>query len=57
MRTPLDSLLGTPGQTPECRTITDDISVHWFALGAERCLCGQTEHRDDDDEDQAAPDA
>lgn len=40
-----DILLGSGPSLPECRVISHDISVHWFAITAkpgDACQCGKT---------------
>jgi hypothetical protein len=51
---PLSMLLGVPGDTPVCRILAEDITLHWWeteAAPGDPCLCGaQTmDERDDDD--------
>lgn len=42
-KNPIEVLLGSG--VPECRVISDDISVHWFKMTAkpgDACECGET---------------
>lgn len=42
--TALDGVLGKPGDPLQCRTIAEDISIHWWPRDAkpgDRCLCGE----------------
>lgn len=41
----LDAVIGRDGEPPRCKILSDNIVMHWFAIGAQpgdACLCGDT---------------
>lgn len=52
--TPMDLILGRPGDPPQCKVFTKDVSVHWYppkSKPGSRCFCGATTMREFVDDD------
>lgn len=48
--TPIQAMLGIPGEPPACKVFSSEVSVHWYPTGArpgDKCLCGMSTMTED----------